>query len=80
VSGAPHLDSGRRAEELALEILEAEGLKLLERNYRYPMGELDPVLLDGDQLVVAEVRYREDASRGSAPPRPWGPGSGTSSS
>jgi putative endonuclease len=66
VSRAPHLDSGRRAEELALATLEAKGLKLLARNYRCPMGELDLVLEDGRQLVVAEVRYRKDASRGSA--------------
>lgn len=66
MSGAPHLDSGRRAEELALAALEAKGLKLLARNYRCPMRELDLVLEDGRQLVVAEVRYRKDASRGSA--------------
>jgi putative endonuclease len=66
VSRAPHLDSGRQAEELALATLEAKGLKLLARNYRCPMGELDLVLEDGRQLVVAEVRYRKDASRGSA--------------
>jgi len=66
VSGAPHLDSGRRAEERALATLEAKGLRLLLRNYRCPMGELDLVLEDGRQLVVAEVRYRKDASRGSA--------------
>ena len=59
----PHLDSGRWAEKLALE---AKGLKLLERNCRCPIEELDLMLLDGKQVVVAEVRYRKEASRGSA--------------
>ncbi|HET7175329.1 MAG TPA: YraN family protein [Gammaproteobacteria bacterium] len=66
MSLAPHLAAGREAEELALTTLEARGLKLLERNYRCPQGELDLVLCAGDTLVVAEVRYRREASRGSA--------------
>ena len=66
MSLAPHLQSGQRAEELALKTLEARGLTLLERNYRCPQGELDLVLLEGGCLVVVEVRYRRDATHGSA--------------
>jgi putative endonuclease len=66
VNLAPHLKSGQRAEELALAALQARGLTLLERNYSCPQGELDLVLLDGPCLVVVEVRYRRDASHGSA--------------
>ena len=66
MSQAPHLASGQRAEELALATLEARGLKLLERNYRCPQGELDLVMQDGGSLVVVEVRYRREGSRGSA--------------
>ncbi|HEV7165128.1 MAG TPA: YraN family protein [Gammaproteobacteria bacterium] len=66
MSLAPHLESGQRAEELALKTLEARGLKLLARNYSCPLGELDLVLLDQGSLVVVEVRYRRDESRGSA--------------
>lgn len=66
MSLAPHLAAGREAEELALTTLAARGLKLLERNYRCPQGELDLVLRAGDTLVVAEVRYRRDDSYGSA--------------
>ena len=65
MSRTAHLDAGRDAERLALEMLEAKGLRLLERNYLCPLGELDLVLLDGPTLVVAEVRYRKDASRGT---------------
>ena len=66
MSQAPHLASGQRAEELALTTLKASGLSLLERNYRCPQGELDLVMLDGATLVMVEVRYRREASRGSA--------------
>ena len=66
MTGAEHLASGRRAEDLALALLEAKGLSLLTRNYRCPPGELDLVLLEGETLVVLEVRYREGLSHGSA--------------
>lgn len=66
MSLAPHLESGQRAEELALSTLQARGLTLLTRNYSCPQGELDLVLLDRGSLVVVEVRYRRDGSRGSA--------------
>lgn len=62
----PHLESGQRAEDLALALLEGSGLKLLIRNYCCPPGELDLVLLDGETLVVAEVRYRKGMSHGNA--------------
>lgn len=62
-----HLESGQQAEQLALEMLLAEGLKLHTRNYLCPQGELDLVMQAPDGgLVVVEVRYRHDASRGSA--------------
>ncbi len=63
---APHLERGQRAEDLALARLEAAGLRLLTRNYRCPPGELDLVLLEGETLVVVEVRYRDGMSHGSA--------------
>ncbi|HEY1772787.1 MAG TPA: YraN family protein [Gammaproteobacteria bacterium] len=62
-----HLESGQQAEQLALEMLLARGLTLHTRNYNCPQGELDLVLLDPKgSLVVVEVRYRHDDSRGSA--------------
>lgn len=65
MSLAPHLEAGQEAERRALEMLEAAGLKLHTRNYRCPQGELDLVLTDGATLVVAEVRFRKDGSRGT---------------
>ena len=42
---------GTSAEDRAADHLEAAGLRLLVRNYRCRMGELDLVALDGDVLV-----------------------------
>lgn len=57
---------GRRAEEFACRHLEAQGLRLLERNYRCRAGEIDLVMLDGQTLVLVEVRSRSTTSHGSA--------------
>ena len=51
---------GRRAEDLACRHLEAQVLRLLERNYRCRAGELDLVMRDGDTIAFVEVRYRAD--------------------
>ena len=65
--------TGRRGEDLALQALEARGLRLLERNYRVARGrsrrggEIDLILLDRDgTLVFVEVRTRLGASAGGA--------------
>ncbi len=49
---------GRRGEELAAQRLQAEGYRLLARNYRCPAGEVDLVAQDGECLVFVEVRTR----------------------
>jgi putative endonuclease len=49
---------GERSEQLALDHLQASGLKLLTRNFRCRVGELDLVMLDGNCLVFVEVRCR----------------------
>lgn len=64
----PHLHRGVDAEKAALAYLESRGLRLLERNYRYPAGELDMVMLDQRQLVFVEVRYRRTDRFGGAAP------------
>jgi len=49
---------GGRAEDLARILLEDQGYHLLDRNVRYPFGELDLVMLTPDRqtLVFVEVR------------------------
>ena len=49
---------GRRGEELAAELLTAEGYTVLARNWRGREGELDLVALDGRTLVGVEVKTR----------------------
>ena len=49
---------GERWEKLALEHLSGAGLKLIGRNFRCRMGEIDLVMLDLNCLVFVEVRYR----------------------
>jgi putative endonuclease len=57
---------GLLGEELALAHLVAHGLTLLTRNYRCKLGELDLVMLDGNTLVLVEVRTRARNEYGGA--------------
>jgi putative endonuclease len=57
---------GARAEQLALECLQARGLTIVERNYRRRLGEIDLVALDHGVLVIAEVRTRSSDAFGGA--------------
>jgi putative endonuclease len=57
--GANHLATGIKAEQTALAYLESQGLRLIEKNFRSPYGEIDLILRDGEVLVFVEVRYRE---------------------
>lgn len=57
---------GLLGEELALAHLTAHGLTLVTRNYRCKMGELDLVMLDGNTLVLVEVRARARSEYGGA--------------
>ena len=56
---------GRYGEDLAAAHLQAVGLQVLERNWRCRMGEIDIVAIDGDCLVVCEVKTRQSVTAGS---------------
>ncbi|HQL09692.1 MAG TPA: YraN family protein [Lentisphaeria bacterium] len=58
--------SGRAAEDLAADYLQAQGLQLLERNFRVRGGELDLICREGKVLVFVEVRLRRRADYGGA--------------
>ncbi|MFF4221309.1 YraN family protein [Streptomyces abikoensis] len=49
---------GRYGEDLAARRLTEAGMTVLDRNWRCRAGELDIVALDGDVLVVCEVKAR----------------------
>ena len=56
---------GAAAEDAAARFLVAQGLEILERNYRCRMGELDIIARAApDILVIAEVRLRSRADYG----------------
>lgn len=49
---------GRAAEAAAARFLEAAGLAIIERNVRFPEGEIDLVCRDDGVLVFVEVKCR----------------------
>lgn len=49
---------GNLGENLALKHLKNSGYKILDRNFRSKLGEIDVVALDGDSLVFVEVKTR----------------------
>jgi putative endonuclease len=49
---------GRYGERLAERHLIERGLKVLDRNWRCPSGEIDLVLREADTLVICEVKTR----------------------
>jgi putative endonuclease len=58
---------GREAEEASARFLETNHCRVLLRNYRCRLGELDLVASDRDEvLVIAEVRLRSRRDFGSA--------------
>jgi putative endonuclease len=54
----PKDELGRRGEERAAEHLAASGFRVVERNWRCTVGEIDIVAYDGPHLVVVEVKTR----------------------
>lgn len=57
---------GASAEADATRLLLEAGYRIVERNYRCKIGELDIIARDGDVLVFVEVRSRSDDEHGSA--------------
>lgn len=55
---------GRRGEDLAANYLEDGGLRIIDRNWRCPIGEIDLVAVDGATLVVVEVKTRSSEAFG----------------
>ncbi|HEX6318144.1 MAG TPA: YraN family protein [Burkholderiales bacterium] len=58
--------AGARAEDLCAGLLRGAGLRVLERNWRCRLGEIDLIAEEGDVLVFAEVRMRRGWSFGGA--------------
>ena len=57
---------GRASEDWAFQYLVSLGWVILDRNVNMRCGELDIVAMDGDELVVVEVRARHIGRGGAA--------------
>lgn len=60
------IDIGAHFESRACEYLQRQGLRLIAKNYRTKMGEIDLIMQDGNVLVFVEVRYRQQTNFGSS--------------
>jgi putative endonuclease len=58
--------TGDRGEEIALLFLKKKGFKLIERNFRCPIGEVDLIGRVRKTLVFVEVKLRNDPGFGPA--------------
>src|SRR5574340_1142891 len=56
--------TGNKGEELVVRFLKNAGYRVVERNYRCRLGEIDIVALDGGTLVFVEVKSRTSESFG----------------
>jgi putative endonuclease len=57
---------GKRGEELAVQLLEEKGLKILARNWRSGRTELDIICTDDQFLIIVEVKTRSTERYGYA--------------
>ena len=60
----PTTELGARGERIAAAFLDDAGLRILDRNWRCPVGEIDIVALDDGELVVVEVKTRRSRAFG----------------
>lgn len=58
--------AGARAEDLCAELLRASGMRLLARNWRCRLGEIDLIAEEDGTVVFAEVRQRSSGGFGGA--------------
>ena len=59
---SPHHELGKKGEEIARQHLLSLGYQILETNWYFHHWELDIVALDGEELVIVEVKSRSSAS------------------
>lgn len=57
---------GKQGEETAVDFLTKLGWRIVGRNLRTRMGEIDILAANGDQLVVVEVKTKRSATFGAA--------------
>jgi len=55
---------GRVGEQKAAEYLEKKGYKIIEKNYKTHVGEIDLIACDGQDIVFVEVKTRSSDAFG----------------
>lgn len=61
-----HLEVGRLGEDVAAQYLQSIGYRIVERNKRYPLGEIDILARDSETLVIVEVKAGRTGKFGPA--------------
>lgn len=51
---------GDEGEQMAVQMLKADGYQIIERNFRTRAGEIDIIAKDGGTLVFVEVKAKKD--------------------
>ncbi len=59
------ISTGKEGEDLAVRYLEAQGYRIIQRNYRLRIGEIDIIAGADDCLVFIEVKTRRNNRYGS---------------
>ncbi|RUO80093.1 YraN family protein [Idiomarina tyrosinivorans] len=52
---------GNLGEQRACQLLQSQAIRIVERNFRTPRGEIDIIARDEDTWVFIEVKFRQDA-------------------
>lgn len=58
------LHLGAEGESLAEKYLIQKGYKIIQKNYRTKLGEIDLIAKDGETLCFVEVKTRKDVEQG----------------
>ncbi len=54
---------GKTGEQTAAQFLKKNGCKILEKNFRNRIGEIDIIAAEGDVILFVEVKTREKGGR-----------------
>ena len=56
---------GGQGEDWAVDFLQNQGYRIIERNFKIKLGEIDIIARDGDRICFVEVKARTNEERGS---------------
>lgn len=62
---ARHNELGKKGESMALNYLREKGYIINHTNWRYDKDEIDIIAMDGETLVIVEVKTRSSKSFGN---------------